>query len=123
MPTPPFNIPFQNKRASNNGYTKMPPKRRTFVHPNVNTLLMTKYEKIYQTLREEFSDEEIISGYVFPDDLDQKEKDEIEEEFKKLRFIYWWKLYAKRIEADVRTDHEKRKIESKKVRNQLRFRA
>ncbi len=37
--------------------------------------------------------------------------------------ICWWKLYAKRIEDDVRTDHEKRKIESKKVRNQLRFRA
>lgn len=179
---------------------------------------MTKYEKIYQHLREEFSDEEIAAGYVFPDDLDQKEKEEIEEEFKELRLkslrerteeqrllsalmrmkllmsdyfersdfeaefsfskqleqyirilgrshkafaaeidlhptklsrllndrenpnvelvyrleihcgnmipaIYWWKLYAKRIEADVRTDHEKRKIESEKVRNQLRFRA
>lgn len=46
---------------------------------------MTKYKKIYQTLREEFSDEEIVEGYVFPDDLDQKEKAEIEEEFKKLR--------------------------------------
>lgn len=185
---------------------------------SINTSVMTKYEKIYQHLREEFSDEEIADSYVFPDDLDQKEKAEIEDEFKKLRLkslrerteeqrllsalmrmkllmhdyfersdfeaefsfskqleqyirilgrshkefaaeidlhptklsrllndrenpnvelayrleihcgniipaIYWWKLYAKRIEADVRTDHEKRKIESEKVRNQLRFRA
>ncbi|MFM9948560.1 MAG: hypothetical protein ACKV1O_11535 [Saprospiraceae bacterium] len=37
--------------------------------------------------------------------------------------IHWWKLYAKRIEEDVRTDHEKRKFESEKVRNQLRFSA
>ena len=39
---------------------------------------MSKYEKIYQRLREEFSDEEIAAGYVFPDDLGQKEKEEIE---------------------------------------------
>lgn len=179
---------------------------------------MNDYEKIYQHLREEFSDEEIAAGYVFPDDLDQKEKEEIEAEFKKLRLkalrerteeqrllsalmrmkllmrdylerrgyeeefsfpkqldqyikvlgrsqkefaeeiglhptklsrllndrenpnvelayrlevhcgsiipaIYWWKLYAKRIEEDVRTDKERRKIESGKVRNQLIFRA
>jgi len=37
--------------------------------------------------------------------------------------IYWWRLYVKRIEEDVKTGHEKRKIESEKVRNQLRFRA
>ncbi len=37
--------------------------------------------------------------------------------------IYWWKLYAKRIEEDVRTDDTRRKIESEKVRNRLRFRA
>lgn len=179
---------------------------------------MSKYEEIYQQLREEFSDEEIAAGYVFPDDLDQSEKEEIEEEFKKLRLkalrerteeqrllaeimrmkllmrdyfersgyeeefsfskqlenylkilgrsqkefaeevdlhptklsrllndrenpnvelayrlethcgsiipaIYWWKLHAKKIEEDVRTDQERRKIESEKVRNQLRFRA
>lgn len=179
---------------------------------------MSKYEKIYQQLQEEFSDEEIATGYVFPEDLDQKEKEEIEGEFKKLRLkalrerteeqrllselmrmkllmrdyferssfeeefsfskqleqyikvlgrnqkefaeeidlhptklsrllndrenpnvelayrlethcgniipaIYWWKLYAKRIEEDVRTDNERRKIESGKVRNQLRFSA
>lgn len=179
---------------------------------------MNKYEKIYQQLREEFSDEEIAAGYIFPDDLDQKEKEEIEREFKKLRLkalrerteeqrllselmrmkllmrdyferggfedefsfskqleqyikilgrnqkefaaeidlhptklsrllndrenpnveltyrleihggniipaIYWWKLHAKRIEEDVRTDKESRKIESEKVRNQLRFSA
>lgn len=184
----------------------------------INTLVMSKYEKIYQQLREEFSDEEIAAGYVFPDDLDQKEKEEIEEEFKKLRLkalrerteeqrllselmrmkllmrdyfdrsgfeeafsfskqleqyikvlgrsqkelaeeidlhptklsrllndrenpnvelayrleihcgniipaIYWWKLYAKRIEEDVRTDKDRRRIESEKVRNNLRFRA
>jgi transcriptional regulator with XRE-family HTH domain len=184
----------------------------------INTLVMSKYEKIYQDLRKEFSDEEIVSGYVFPDDLDQKEKEEIEEEFRKIRLkalrerteeqrllaelmrmkllmrdyfergnfeeefsfskqleqyikiigrshkefaaeiglhptklsrllnarenpnveltyrleihcgniipaIYWWKLHAKRIEEDVRTDDTRRKIESEKVRNRLRFRA
>jgi len=46
---------------------------------------MTKHKKTYQHLREEFSDEEIADSYVFPNDLDQKEKEEIEEEFKKLR--------------------------------------
>ena len=184
----------------------------------INTLVMSKYEKIYQQLREEFSEEEIAAGYIFPDDLDQKEKEEIEAEFKKLRLkalrerteeqrllselmrmkllmrdyferggfeeafsfskqlelyikilgrnqkafaaeidlhptklsrllnnrenpnveltyrlevhggniipaLYWWKLHAKRIEEDVRTDKERRKIESEKVRNRLRFRA
>ena len=184
----------------------------------INTLVMSKHEKIYQQLREECSDEEIAAAYVFPDDLDQREKEEIEEEFKKLRLkalrerteeqrllaeimrmkllmrdyfersgyeeefsfskqlenylkilgrsqkefaeeidlhptklsrllndrenpnvelayrleihcgsiipaIYWWKLHAKKIEEDVRTDQERRKIESEKVRNQLRFRA
>lgn len=179
---------------------------------------MSKYKKIYQHLREEFSDEEIAAGYIFPDDLNQKEKEEIDAEFKKLRFkalrerteeqrllselmrmkllmrdyferggfedefsfskqleqyikilgrnqkefaaeidlhptklsrllndrenpnvelayrlevhggniipaLYWWKLHAKRIEEDVRTDKERRKIESEKVRNQLRFSA
>lgn len=179
---------------------------------------MSKYEKIYRHLREEFSDEEIAAGYVFPDDLDQGEKEEIESEFQKLRLralrerteeqrllselmrmkllmrdyferssyeeefsfskqleqyikvlgrsqkefaeeidlhptklsrllngrenpnvdlayrleihcgsiipaIYWWKLHAKKIEEAVRTDQERRKIESEKVRNQLRFRA
>ncbi len=39
---------------------------------------MSKYEKNYQNLREEFSDEEIAAAHVFPDDLDQKEKEEIE---------------------------------------------
>ena len=184
----------------------------------INTLVMSKYKKIYQHLREEFSDEEIAAGYIFPDDLNQKEKEEIDAEFKKLRFkalrerteeqrllselmrmkllmrdyferggfedefsfskqleqyikilgrnqkefaaeidlhptklsrllndrenpnvelayrlevhggniipaLYWWKLHAKRIEEDVRTDKERRKIESEKVRNQLRFSA
>ncbi len=28
----------------------------------INTLVMSKYEKIYQDLRKEFSDEEIVSG-------------------------------------------------------------
>ncbi len=58
-----------------------PPSHR---HKTVNTLLINKYEKTYQTLREEFSDEEIVPGYVFPDYLDQKEKAEIEEKFKKI---------------------------------------
>ena len=179
---------------------------------------MSKFEKIYQNLHQEFSDEEIAAGYVFPNDLDQKEKEEIEEEFKALRLkalrerteeqrllselmrmkllmkdyfergsfegeflfsnqleqyirilgrsqkafaeeidlhptklsrllhdrenpnveltyrleihcgniipaIYWWRLHAKRIEENLRTDQDRRKMESKKVRNQLRFRA
>lgn len=178
---------------------------------------MSKHQEKYQYLRKEFSDEEIADGYVFPDDLEQKERDEIEEEFRKMRSkalrerteeqrllaelvrmkllmgdyfgrsafeaefsfsqqlkqyakiigrshkelaaeidlhptklsrllndrenpnveltyrlemhcgniipaLYWWKLYAKKMEEDVRTDHGKRKTESEKVKNPLRFR-
>lgn len=37
--------------------------------------------------------------------------------------VYWWKLYAKRIEEDVRTDSDRRQTEKGKVRNQLSFSA
>jgi plasmid maintenance system antidote protein VapI len=179
---------------------------------------MNKYENIYEHLREEFSVEEIAGAYLFPEDLKQNEKIEIEEEFKKLRSkallerteeqrllaelmrmkllmrdyferssfesafsfskqleqyikilgrshkefaedidlhptklsrllndrenpnieltyrlethcgniipaVYWWKLYAKRIEEDVRTDSDRRQTERGRVRNQLRFSA
>lgn len=179
---------------------------------------MPNYEKIYQRLLAEFPDQEIATGYIFPDDLDPKEKEEAEAAFRKLRLnalresteaqrllaalmrmkllmrdyferntfeaafsfsnqleqyikilgrthkefaseidlhptklsrllnerenpnveltfrleihcgniipaIYWWKLYAKRIEENVITDHVGRKAEGEKVRNPLRFRA
>jgi hypothetical protein len=37
--------------------------------------------------------------------------------------VYWWKLFAKKIEEDVRTDEEMRQIERGRVRNQLSFSA
>lgn len=37
--------------------------------------------------------------------------------------VYWWKLLAKRIEEDVRTDDETRQMEKQRVRNQLKFSA
>ncbi|HRD79757.1 MAG: hypothetical protein IAE84_05940 [Saprospiraceae bacterium] len=37
--------------------------------------------------------------------------------------VYWWKLLAKRMEENVRTDDEMRQTEKQRVRNQLRFSA
>ena len=37
--------------------------------------------------------------------------------------IYWWKLYTKRLEEEIKTDEERRKIESERVKNNLKFRA
>lgn len=37
--------------------------------------------------------------------------------------IYWWKLYSKKLEEEIRNDTEKRKEEREKVTNNLRFRA
>ena len=179
---------------------------------------MSNYEKVYKELRKQFSDEEIVERYVFPDDLSEQEKKEIEEEFKELRLkslkertegqrllaelmrmkllirdylersgfeegysfynqleqyikilgrskkdfaneiglhptklsrllnnrenpnvelayrlekhcgnvipaIYWWRLHSKRLEEEIKTDEKKRKIESSKVKNNLKFRA
>lgn len=44
-----------------------------------------KYEKIYEELRKQFSDEEIAEGYAFPEDLSEEKRNEIEEEFRFLR--------------------------------------
>lgn len=179
---------------------------------------MNKYEKIYEEINKQLSVEEIVSQYVFPSDLTEKEKIEIEKEFSAIRLkslkerteeqrllselmrmkllirdylersgfekdfsfanqlagyirilgrnhkrfadeidlhptklsrllndrenpntelvyrlekhcgniipaIYWWKLYSKRLEEEIKTDEEKRKIESEKVKNNLKFRA
>ena len=179
---------------------------------------MSNYEKVYKELRKQFSDEEIVERYVFPDDLSEQEKKEIEEEFRELRLkslkertegqrllaelmrmkllirdylersgfeegysfynqleqyikilgrrkkdfaneidlhptklsrllnnrenpnvelayrlekhcgnvipaIYWWRLHSKRLEEEIKTDEKKRKIESSKVKNNLKFRA
>lgn len=177
-----------------------------------------KYEKIYEELRKQFSDEEIAEGYVFPEDLSEEERNEIEEEFRLLRLkalkerteeqrilgelmrmkllikdylnrsgfeeafsfsnqlekyikiidrskkdfaeevdlhptklsrllndrenpnielmyrlekhcgniipaIYWWKLYSKKLEEEIKTDEDKRRTERRKVKNSLKFRA
>lgn len=37
--------------------------------------------------------------------------------------IYWWRLHSRRLEEEIKTDEKKRKIESKKVKNNLKFRA
>lgn len=179
---------------------------------------MNKHEKIYEELTKQFSVEEIAGQYVFPSDLNEKEKQEIEKEFKALRLkalkerteeqrllselmrmkllirdylersgfeidfsfanqlaqyikilgrshknianeidlhptklsrllndrenpntelvyrlekhcgniipaIYWWKLYSKRLEEEIKTDEVKRKVESARVKNNLKFRA
>ncbi|MCO6476741.1 MAG: helix-turn-helix domain-containing protein [Phaeodactylibacter sp.] len=37
--------------------------------------------------------------------------------------IYWWRLHSRKLEEEIKTDEKKRKIESKKVKNNLKFRA
>lgn len=37
--------------------------------------------------------------------------------------IYWWKLYVKQLENEIKTDEQLRSIEWRKVRNNLQFRA
>ncbi len=46
---------------------------------------MSKYEKIYEELNKQFSAQEIAGRYVFPGDLNEQEKQEIEKEFRELR--------------------------------------
>lgn len=177
-----------------------------------------KYEEIYQKLREVLSDEEIVEGYVFPDDLSEAERQKVEAEFKAVRLellkernekqrllgelmrmklliqdylqnkrfdesfsfanqlntyvkiidrpkkifaeeinihptrlsrilsnrenpnielvyrleqhsgnmipaIYWWRLYAMQLEEEIKNDEKTRAAESKKVKNNLKFRA
>jgi len=47
---------------------------------------MKKYEKIYNRLKRDFSDEEIVERYVIPDDLSEEEQQQLEEEIKNKRF-------------------------------------
>jgi plasmid maintenance system antidote protein VapI len=47
---------------------------------------MKKYEKIYQDLRKEYSDEEIVESMLIPEDLTDKERKELSEEMKIFRF-------------------------------------
>jgi plasmid maintenance system antidote protein VapI len=177
---------------------------------------MKTFNKIYEELRKRFTDEEIVEGYVFPDDMTQHEIDKIQEEFKKIRLallkqrteeqrllsevmrmklliqdylkngkfdeqfsfanqlreyikiidrskkdfaaeidihptrlsrmlndkespnveltyrlekhcgnvipaIYWWKLFSKKLEQDIKNDEETRRIESNRVKNNLQF--
>ncbi|MCB0580935.1 MAG: hypothetical protein KDD10_16685 [Phaeodactylibacter sp.] len=44
-----------------------------------------KYEKIYQKLREKYSDEEIVDSMLIPADLTENEKKELAEEMKAIR--------------------------------------
>jgi len=37
--------------------------------------------------------------------------------------IYWWKLHSRELEEEIKTDENRRKIESEKVKNNLKFRA
>ncbi len=37
--------------------------------------------------------------------------------------LYWWKLHARKLEEEIRTDEETRRVEGEKVKNDLRFRA
>ena len=37
--------------------------------------------------------------------------------------IYWWKLYSRKLEEEIKKDDKKREIESRKVTNNLKFRA
>ncbi|MBK9488623.1 MAG: hypothetical protein IPO07_07400 [Haliscomenobacter sp.] len=46
---------------------------------------MKNNEKIYRELSKQFTDQEIVEGYVFPADLDELEKETIEAEFRALR--------------------------------------
>ena len=184
----------------------------------INTLEMKNNENIYRELSKQFTDQEIVEGYVFPVDLDEQEKEAIEAEFRVLRLkalkesteeqrllsalmrmkllikdylersdfendfsfalqleqyikligrsqkdfaaeidlhptklsrllngrdnpnnelmyrlekhcgnvipaIYWWKLYAKQLEDEIKTDERLRRIEWEKVKNNLKFRA
>lgn len=47
-----------------------------------NTLEMKNNEKIYLELSKQFTDQELVEGYVFPADLDEQEKEAIEAEFR-----------------------------------------
>lgn len=51
----------------------------------INTLEMKNNENIYRELSKQFTDQEIVEGYVFPVDLDEQEKEAIEAEFRVLR--------------------------------------
>ncbi len=183
-----------------------------------NTLEMKNNENIYRELSKQFTDQEIVEGYVFPADLEEQEKEAIEAEFRALRLkalkesteeqrllsalmrmklliqdylgrsdfekefsfahqleqyikligrsqkdfaveidlhptklsrllngrdnpnnelvyrlekhcgnvipaIYWWKLYAKQLEDEIKTNERLRIIEWEKVKNNLKFRA
>ncbi|MCB0595285.1 MAG: hypothetical protein H6557_10015 [Lewinellaceae bacterium] len=44
-----------------------------------------KYEKIYQKLREQYSDEEIVDSMLIPADLSEEEKKELAKEMKAVR--------------------------------------
>ena len=60
-----------------------------------------KYDKLYQELKEKYSDEEIGEAMVFPVDLPEKEKNEADEEFRKLRFE---RLKNKTVEDKIFSD-------------------
>jgi plasmid maintenance system antidote protein VapI len=47
---------------------------------------MKNSEKLYHELSEQFTDQELAEGYVFPVELEEEEKEAIEAEFRALRF-------------------------------------
>lgn len=46
---------------------------------------MKKSEKIYKELSKEYTDEEIVEGFVFNEDLDPEEQRRVDEEFRRIR--------------------------------------
>lgn len=42
---------------------------------------------------------------------------------KEIPAFYWWRIHARELEFQIRTDHEKRKVEAEKVDNPLNVRA
>ena len=46
---------------------------------------MSDKDKLYKKIKEEFSNEEIVERYVFPDDLSKEEREEVEKEFRQIR--------------------------------------
>lgn len=44
-----------------------------------------KYEKIYKKLREKYSDQEIVDSMLIPQDLSEKEKQELSKEMREIR--------------------------------------
>lgn len=61
-----------------------------------------KYEKIYQKLKEKYTDEEMVDSMLIPADVTEKEKSDLNEEIKAIRIKKLGKMTEKdRILSDV----------------------